>query len=46
MRPVVEANARAVWYNSVGRGWTLLPRDNGLFGRYGAMMKLEVSPLK
>lgn len=46
MRPVVEANAQAVWYNSVGRGWTLLPRDNGLFGRYGAMMKLEVSPLK
>ena len=53
MRPVVETNARTVWYNtspvfynSTGRGWTLLPVHNGLFGRYGAMIKLEVAPAK
>ena len=46
MRPVVDANARTVWYNSAGRGWALLPLHNGLFGRYGAMIKLEVDTLK
>jgi hypothetical protein len=46
MRPVVEADARAVWYNNASTGWTLLPLHNGLFGRYGAMMKLEVDPTK
>jgi hypothetical protein len=46
MRPVWEASTSTVWSNPVGKGWVLLPVHNGLFGRYGAMIKLEVDPAK
>ena len=46
MRPVYEAHERNVWSNPGRTGWTLLPLHNGLFGRYSAMIKLEVAPLK
>ncbi|WBA44255.1 hypothetical protein [Hymenobacter canadensis] len=46
MWPVCEANTRNVWSYVIGTGWKLLPLDNGLYGRYGAMIKLEVDPPK
>jgi hypothetical protein len=46
MRPVWEARTSTVWSNPVGKGWGLVPVHNGLFGRYGAMIKLEVDPAK
>lgn len=46
IRPVWEASTSTVWSNPVGEGWELLPLHNGLFGRYSAMIKLEVDPAK
>lgn len=46
-RPAYAAHASTIWSHAAGTaGWTLLPLDNGQFGRYAAMIKLEVDPLK
>ena len=45
MRPVYAAHAQNAWRYVIGSGWMQLPWHNGVFARYGAMIKLEVAPI-
>ena len=42
--PIYAVEAQNTWRYDIGSGWSQLPWHNGVFARYGAMIKLEVAP--
>ena len=44
MCPVYAVPVQNAWRYVIGSGWERLPWHNGIFARYGAMIKLEVAP--
>ena len=46
MRPYFNPKVSTVWKYTIEKEWKLLPLNNSAFGRFGAMIKVEIDAVK